>query len=202
MGFRKHHLIISFLIFPASLALYLGLLQIDGNFHTVTAGRYYRSAQPTAGDLTAYARAFGIKSVINLRGRHPGERWYEDEMRVSDELGLHHIDLALSARRELSNAQLSELEKALREAPEPILVHCKSGADRTGLAAALYVFEVERLSADTAAAQLSWVYGHWTYFGSRPAAMDRTFDHAVSLHSEDRRAHEPPSNAHGIPDRD
>jgi len=202
MSLRKHHLIFPVLIFPASLALYLGLLQIDGNFDTVVAGRFYRSAQPTAADLTAYAHAFGIKSVINLLGRHPGERWYDDEMRVSNELGLHHIDLALSAHRELSTWQLSELEKALREAPEPILVHCKSGADRTGLAAALYVFEVERLSADAAAAQLSWVYGHWTYFGSRSAAMDRTFDHAVSLHSEDRRGHEPPSNTQGIPDRD
>ncbi len=202
MRFRKHHLIFPILIFSASLALYLGLLQIDGNFHTVAVGRLYRSAQPTAGNLTAYAHAFGIKSIINLRGRHPGEPWYEDEMRVSNELGLHHIDLALSARRELSTAQLLELEKALREAPVPILVHCKSGADRTGLAAALYEFKVEHLPADAAAAQLSWVYGHWPYFRSRSAAMDRTFDHAVSLHSEDRRQNQPPLNAHGIPDRD
>ncbi len=187
MRIPKLNVIFLVLILPASLPVYLGLLQIRGNFHTVAAGKLYRSAQPSAGDLAAYAQTFGIKSVINLRGRHPGEPWYEDEMRAANELGLYHIDFALSARRELTGAQLLGLEKALRDAPAPILIHCKSGADRTGLAAALYVLEIQHLPVAAAAAQLSLVYGHFPYFGSRSAAMDRTFEHAASLHSEDRR---------------
>ncbi len=187
MKIRKLHVVFLVLVLPASLPVYLGLLQIGGNFHTVAAGKLYRSAQPSAGDLAAFVQTFGIKSVINLRGKHPGEPWYEDEMRASYELGLNHIDLALSAGRELSTAQLQALEKALREAPAPILIHCKSGADRTGLAAALYVLEIQHLPFEAAAAQLSWLYGHWPYFGSRSAAMDRTFEHAVSLYPEDPR---------------
>ena len=190
MKIRKLHVVLLILVFPASVLLYFGLLQIAGNFHTVVAGKLYRSAQPSARDLSAYARTPGIKSVINLRGQHPGEPWYDDEVRVSNELGLFHADIALSARRELSVAQLLGLEKAFREAPPPILIHCKSGADRTGLAAALYALEVLHLPVETAAAQLSWVYGHWPYLGSRSAAMDRTFEHvAAGLHSAGQQEH-------------
>ena len=187
MKFRKAHLIFPVLAL-ASLPAYFGALQIAGNFHTVEAGRLYRSAQPGAQDLEVYVRTLGIKSVINLRGRHPGEPWYEDEMRASNELGLQHIDLALPASRELTAAQLQELETTLHDAPAPVLVHCKSGADRTGLAAALYVLEVQHRPAGTAAAQLSWVYGHWPYFWSRSGAMDRTFERVAGLHAEGRRS--------------
>ncbi len=186
MRMRKPRLIVPVLVIAASLPLYFGVLQIAGNFHTVAAGKLYRSAQPGARDLAAYVQTYGIKSVINLRGSHGGEPWYEDEMRVSRQLFLYHADLALPARRELSTAQLLALKKALRDAPAPILIHCKSGAGRTGLAAALYLLEIEHLPADAAAAQLSWMFGHWPYFGSRSAAMDRTFEHAASLNSEDR----------------
>jgi len=190
MKIRKLHVVFLILVFPASVLLYFGLLQIAGNFHTVAAGKLYRSAQPSARDLSAYAQTLGIKSVINLRGQHHGEPWYDDEMRVSNELGLFHVDIALSARQELSAAQLSGLEKAFRDAPAPILIHCKAGADRTGLAAALYVLEVLHLPVEAAAVQLSWLYGHWPYLGSRSAAMDRTFEHvAAGLHSAGQQEH-------------
>jgi protein tyrosine/serine phosphatase len=187
MRIRKLHLAFLVLIVPAAPSAYFGFLQAGGNFHAVAPGKLYRSAQPSARELADYAQAYGIKSVINLRGKHEGEPWYDDEMRISKEIGLHHIDLALSAGREPSAPQILELEKALRVAPGPILVHCKSGSDRTGLAAALYALKIEHLPVEAAAAQLSWVYGHWPYFWSRSAAMDRAFEHAVSLHSEDRQ---------------
>jgi hypothetical protein len=41
----------------------------------------------------------------------------------------------------------------------PGLIHCKSGADRAGLAAALYVL-IEGGSSAQALAQLSWRFGH------------------------------------------
>jgi protein tyrosine phosphatase (PTP) superfamily phosphohydrolase (DUF442 family) len=188
MRIRKSRIVFSVLILPVSLLLYLGGLQIAGNFHTVEAGRLYRSAQPSGSDIKTYAQTLGIKSVINLRGRHPGDPWYDDELRASNELGLYHADLALSATRELTAAQLRDLRKLLRDAPAPVLIHCKSGADRTGLAAALYVLDILHRPAQTAAGQLSWVYGHWPYFWSRSAAMDRSFEHAASLHSGARPA--------------
>jgi protein tyrosine/serine phosphatase len=173
---KKLRVILLVLMLPAGLGGYFAWLQASGNFHIVAVGKLYRSAQPSAGDLAAYAKTYGLRSVINLRGAHPGEPWYDDEIRASNELGLLHIDLALSARRELTPAQLASLKTAFSEAPAPILVHCKSGADRTGLAAALFLFAIERVPAKDAAAQLSIRYGHWPHFPSGSAAMDRTFE--------------------------
>ncbi|MFZ1107896.1 MAG: dual specificity protein phosphatase family protein [Rhodomicrobium sp.] len=173
---RKLRVILLVLMLPAGIAAHFGWLQASGNFHIVADGKLYRSAQPSSGDLAAYAKTYGLRSVINLRGAHPGEPWYDEEMRASNELGLRHIDLALSARRELTPTQRASLKMAFSEAPAPILVHCKSGADRTGLAAALFLLEIERVSVNAAAAQLSIRYGHWPYFPSGSAAMDRTFE--------------------------
>jgi hypothetical protein len=71
----------------------------------------------------------------------------------------------------------------LRNAPKPILIHCKSGADRTGLIAALYQYVQEGRSAEEAASQLSIVYGHLPFFWNSTAAMDRTFWRYVSMHA-------------------
>jgi uncharacterized protein (TIGR01244 family) len=173
---RQLRVILLVLMLPAGAAGHFGWLQASGNFHVVADGKLYRSAQPSADDLAAYAKTYGLKSVINLRGAHPGERWYDDEVRASSELGLRHVDLALSARREVTPAQLASLRKAFSEASAPILVHCKSGADRTGLAAGLYLLDMERLPTDAPAAQLSIRFGHWPQLGSGSAAMDRTFE--------------------------
>ena len=40
---------------------FLGYRQLSGNFHTVVPGVVYRSAQPSADQLTAYVREHGIR---------------------------------------------------------------------------------------------------------------------------------------------
>ena len=44
--------------------------------------------------------------------------------------------------------------------PRPFLLHCKSGADRPGFAAALYLLLRRGASAEEAQAQLHWRYLH------------------------------------------
>jgi len=48
----------------------------------------------------------------------------------------------------------------MRDAPKPLLIHCKAGADRTGLASALYLGALEHQTRETAGWQLSILYGH------------------------------------------
>ena len=57
----------------ASVAGYCGSVVYSGNFHTVAAGRFYRSAQLGRDDLTKHIRANAIKSILSLRGGHPGQ---------------------------------------------------------------------------------------------------------------------------------
>ena len=158
-----------------ALGAYCGAIIYTGNVHAVTEGVFYRSAQLGKANLEAVARQHGIKSVLNLRGAHPGEAWYDDEIDASRTLGLAHYDYALSAKRFVSGPQITQLLDIVRNAPKPLLVHCKSGADRAGLVSALYRYAIAGVSAAEADRQLSLAYGHFPYLTSRSGAMDDSF---------------------------
>ena len=156
-------------------AIYCGVIIEAGNFHAVDAGVLYRSAQLSDSDLQAYARQYGIKSVLNLRGAHPGEGWYDGEIDAVHQLSIAHYDYPLSAKRFVAAREVGELLDIIRQAPKPLLIHCRSGADRSGLLAALYRYAVDGASAQEADGQLSLLYGHFPYLTSRSGAMDDSF---------------------------
>lgn len=116
-------------------------------------------------------------TVLNLRGRNDGADWYETERAVTDRLGIRHIDFKMSASRQLDRTQVSQLITIMQDAPKPLLIHCLGGADRTGLAAALYVAGIERQDEGAAERQLSLSYGHiglpWV---SKAWAMNQTWE--------------------------
>ena len=162
-------------LLAASIGGYWGVLQYEGNLHTVSAGVLYRSAQLSGDEIKAAVGEYGIKSVLNLRGAHKGESWYDDEMAAAGALGLAHFDYPLSAKRFVTNQQIEDILGILRQAPKPLLIHCKSGADRAGLVAALYRYSDTGASAAQADQELSLVYGHFPYLTSRSVAMDNSF---------------------------
>ena len=122
---------------PVAMGAWAVGLQAVGNFHVVEQGSLYRSAQLSRAELDELLNEYGIRTVINLRGASKGASWYDDEIAASDKPGVGHIDIGMSARAEPSSATIGKLIEALRDAPRPILVHCKDGADRTGLASKL-----------------------------------------------------------------
>lgn len=144
----------------AVLLGYVVLAAATGNFHSVVAGEVYRSAQPSSDMLSRYQRDHGIRTVINLRGENASAAWYQDEIATSRRLGIRHIDFRMSAKRGISKKEAWRLIEIMRRAPKPLLIHCESGADRTGLASALYVAAVARLGERAAETQLSLRYGH------------------------------------------
>ncbi|HEX3524582.1 MAG TPA: dual specificity protein phosphatase family protein [Stellaceae bacterium] len=158
-----------------SCGAYWGAIQYQGNFHAVHEGTFYRSAQLSKDELRNAIQEHKIRSVLNLRGAHPGQAWYDDEVAVSQALGVAHYDYGLSAHRFVTREQIGEVLGIVRDAPKPLLVHCKAGADRAGLVSALYRFAGEGVSADQADRELSLVYGHFPYFASRSKAMDDSF---------------------------
>lgn len=155
-------------------------LQAQGNVHVVEPGALYRSAQPNGSELKSLVQEYAIRTVVNLRGANTGEAWYDDEIAASNNAGVTHVDIAMSARAQPSVETIDRLVRTLRDAPRPILVHCKDGADRTGLAAALYELLVEEKPASDASKQLSFWYGHFPWLGSRTVAMDNTFEQIVA----------------------
>lgn len=160
----------------ASVGCYVGALRLTGNFHPVVDGQVYRSAQPSAQDLAYYVTKYGIRTIINLRGSNKGLSWYDAEIAQARALGVTHIDFGMSAYRELSQLDAERLIAVLEQAQKPVLIHCEGGADRSGLASALYVAAVAKLGEAAAEDQISIRYGHISLPLSAAYAMDRTFE--------------------------
>lgn len=159
-----------------AFAIFLGVQLWTGNFHEAVSGELYRSAQLEPGDLTSYNREHKIASVLNLRGANPGSPWYDDEVREAQSLGIKHIDFPMKASRELTQEQAIALIEVMKNAPKPLLIHCRSGADRTGLAAAFYVAAIAKKGEWAAERQLWLNYGHMPFWINSSFAMNRTFE--------------------------
>jgi len=117
-------------------------------------------------------KARGIKAVLNLRGpkQTPG---FLLEQESCAALGLDLVSVALAARKPAPKADLLDLFEAFDRIARPFLMHCKSGADRAGLAAALYVLDQ---GGDVAAAraQLSLRFLHLKF--TKTGVQDHMLD--------------------------
>ena len=156
---------------------FLTLLYLKGiNFHTVTRGILYRSAQLTPSRLASYVEKHKIQSIVNLRGAQESRRWYRQEKEFSQKRGISHFDFNLSAIRPVSIGEMDRILIIMRNAPKPILIHCYAGADRTGLIAALWKLVEERQNPIQALAkQLCWMRGHFSTLHIGTNAMVKSF---------------------------
>ena len=158
-----------------TIGIYCGVLQLLGNVHVVVGKQLYRSAQLDKTTLTRVIQQFGIKSILNLLGSSQAKSWYADEIAVSKALEVEHYDYGISASEFINSNRIDEILKILRDAPKPILIHCKNGADQSGLVAAIYLAEIQGVTFDEASGQLSLYYGHFPWLISETGAMDESF---------------------------
>lgn len=118
----------------------------------------WRSNQPSATRVGRYAK-MGIRSIVYLRG--PG-RWsyllFEEEACARHGITLHVAHLG--ARSLVSRDLLLDLLDLYDTVEKPVLFHCKSGADRAGLASALWLLHREGASVERAREELSFRYLH------------------------------------------
>jgi len=156
--------------------VFLGHLQLNGNFHPVVLGEVYRSAQPTPEALARYVKEQGIRSIINLRGNNAGASWYDAEAASARAHAIAHYDFRMSARQQLDRKRAQELIDLMNKAEKPVLIHCQGGADRSGLASALYLAAIAKAGEEAAERQISLRYGHISLPMSAGYAMDETFE--------------------------
>ena len=163
-------------------ALMLGdhgfLRTIYDNTHEIAPGKMWRTYQPSPAHLERWT-AKGVKTVVNLRGDNPnGILFLEEE--ACERLGLRLINFRAYSREAPSKEILHGARKLFAEIEYPAIMHCKSGADRAGLMATLYLFFHEGVALDQALEQLSFKYGHVKAgkTGVIDAAFEKYLDHA------------------------
>jgi sulfide:quinone oxidoreductase len=82
-------------------------------------------------DLEALARA-GVRTIINNRpdGEDPGQLPAAEARRIAELHGLtyHHIPMTAAT---LSRSDVDAFAAALRDAPAPLVAHCRSGTRST-----------------------------------------------------------------------
>lgn len=147
---------------------------LAGNFYTVLPGKVYRCGQQSGGELEKAIAEHHIRTVVNLRGCSPSLPWYEEECRATHHLNVAQEDICFSANRLPATHELRRLVEVLDRTPYPILLHCRHGADRTGLASAVVLLLQSDVTFRQAREQLSARFGHFTW--GRLRYLDRFFD--------------------------
>lgn len=168
-------LLLSLVLVPTIVAAHMGVQQLRGNFHEVIPGELYRSAQPGGRDIEAYAARFGIRTIINLRDEKRGA-WYREEADAARAAGIALIDFPISSDEKLDVGQAQALAEIMKRAAKPLLIHCEHGANRTGLAAAIYVGGVAGKSEMLSEFQISPYYGHVPIKGVGRYQMYQSWD--------------------------
>lgn len=144
--------------------LYSSIFRLSKNFHEVDPGQFYRSAQLLPSELEDAVNKYHIRTLINLRGEQPDVWWYQQEKKTAGRLGLKYMSFGFSSNEVPIKSAAIEYLQAIRTAPRPILVHCRSGADRTSEASAMYLMEIKGVPREEAIKQLSIKYEHVDLF--------------------------------------
>lgn len=145
------------------------------NFQQVSAW-LYRGAQPRTGGLERLV-ALGVKTVINLRD--DDDRAAEEE-REARALGLRYFNVPVSRAGRPTPKHIDEV-MALIDAAEnqPVFVHCKRGADRTGAVVAVYRITHDGWTGERALEEAeAFGLGFWQR-GKKDFIKDYFRDHAL-----------------------
>ncbi|HEU4795693.1 MAG TPA: tyrosine-protein phosphatase [Pyrinomonadaceae bacterium] len=140
--------------------------------------RLYRSAQPHKGGIKRL-QELGINTIINLRGASDRTRAQEAEARA---LGLNYFTLSLPNWGRPKDARVARILEII-SAPENgrVLIHCRSGVDRTGMIVALHRMQNEGWTSNDALAEAErngmrriqfWMRDYAQDYGARVQKMN------------------------------
>jgi len=141
------------------------------NKHRVSP-QFWRAAQPTPGQLHQSGRD-GVKTVVNLRGGREFGSW-PLEREACEQSNLQLVDFVIRSRGAPDRERIASAKVFFEGLTYPVLAHCKSGADRAGFMATLYLLVHEQRPLDEALKQLSWRYGHFKF--AKTGILDAFFE--------------------------
>lgn len=139
----------------------------------------YRSPQPGEDQLARWIVDRDIRTVVCLRGHGTQSRL---SARAAAGAGAAFVNVPMSATRRPRPETLLALWDVAAHAARPLLLHCRAGADRTGLASAIVVLH-DTGDLGLAREQLALTYGHLSAFGTEAmgAVLDGYESYAATL---------------------
>ncbi|MAJ24420.1 MAG: protein tyrosine phosphatase [Rickettsiales bacterium] len=139
-------------------------------------GQMYRSNQPYPYQIKNDIQDYKIKSIINLRGeRHCSSFYLENDFCKKNKIKIYNFPI--SSRDIPDKDKLLGFNELLNKIDYPCLMHCKSGADRAGLAAALYLIFKKNYSLSKAVKQLTIKHLHIKY--AKTGILDYFFSQLI-----------------------
>ena len=127
------------------------------NFGRVT-DTLFRGAQPGRDGFSSL-KQMGVGIVVNLRDDR-GE--IAEEKREVESLGIKYVSIPWSARDTPLSAEVVQFLDLVRDNPKTkVFVHCRRGADRTGVMIAAYRVVVEHESATKAVSEMRQFHYDW-----------------------------------------
>jgi protein tyrosine/serine phosphatase len=87
------------------------------------------------------------------------------------------MTLGTSADIKPTFLEIRSLLRLLKIAPRPVLIHCMGGADRSGLAAAIWQVAIKGRPKAEARRQLSFIYGHMSIGPTQ--VLDQFFEQRI-----------------------
>lgn len=124
------------------------------NWGVIQGNQIYRSKKLSTEVLHNRVLKHKIRSILCLSSCTDEERAYA---KISN-INYFYQPMSMT---EISQDELEKVVQTLKTAPKPLLIHCRAGADRTGLAAALYFYEIEKKSIEVSRRKgLRFKYNH------------------------------------------
>lgn len=136
------------------------------NLHKVSS-TLYRSAQPLADGLIFVNQYQPFKTIVSLRAGSP-------DAAIVPPTGVKYVQIDFDTWQVKDEYVLQFLQIATNPANQPVLLHCKHGADRTGMMTAIYRIVVQNWSkADAIAEMRQGGFGYHPIWGNLIRYIER-----------------------------
>jgi len=135
-----------------------GFLRVRFANHHDMGGGMYRENQPSPKRIAELAK-MGIKTIINLRAESP-KGFYLLEKEACETHGITLVDFRMYSRDTHTPEKIRAAKELFESIESPAMMHCKSGADRTGIMGVLYRHFHMGDTIEQAMEQLSFKYLH------------------------------------------
>lgn len=150
------------------------------NFHRIGENAY-RSNHPSPSFIKKLKHKYKIKTIISMR-RADKTGQYLLEKEACDQEGITLINFPMSSRSLPDKDKIIKAKELLENVEYPILIHCKSGADRAGLMSVFYRHFIMNDSISEAFKQLGIKYGHFRWADT--GKLDYLFDNFLAFQKE------------------